>query len=57
VTFACRETPYLRRVVLPVREHGNKYFFDPDDTFFETQAKENADRQDRALYAQGYRGK
>jgi hypothetical protein len=57
VTFACRETPYLRRVVLPVREHGNEYFFDPDDTFFETQAKENADRQDRALYAQGYRGK
>jgi hypothetical protein len=38
-------------------EHGRKYFFNPDDPKGETLAKKNAERQGRAAYAHGYRGK
>ncbi len=38
-------------------DHGKKYFFNPDDPDAKKQAKEKADRQGRAAYASGYRGK
>ncbi len=38
-------------------EHGKKYFFDPDDPSSKSRAKSNAERQGRAAFAHGYRGK
>ena len=36
--------------------HGHKYYFDPKSAKSKEAAKEAADRQGRAAYANGYRG-